>query len=196
MNDFSLWFYTGLEHIADLKGYDHILFLLALCGVYEWRQWKNLLVLITSFTIGHSVSLALSVLNIVKADTAWVELLIPITIVITCIYNLRRLDLNPQSSFRLNYFFALFFGIIHGLGFSTLLKSLLGSAENITMPLLAFNLGLEAGQIFIVLVVLLISVILTATFRVQRRSWNFFLSSAVFGVAFLMALERMSFLFE
>jgi ABC-type antimicrobial peptide transport system permease subunit len=196
VNDFSLWFFTGLEHIADLKGYDHILFLLALCGVYEWRQWKNLLVLVTAFTIGHSISLAFSVLDIVKADTEWVEFLIPVTILITCIYNLRRLDIAAQTSFRLNYFFALFFGIIHGLGFSTLLKSLLGSAENIVMPLLAFNLGLEAGQILIVLLVLLISVILAATFRVQRRNWNFFLSSAVFGIAFLMALERLSFLFE
>lgn len=196
MNDFSLWFFTGLEHIADLKGYDHILFLLALCGVYAWRQWKNLLVLITAFTIGHSVSLALSVLDIVKADTGWVEFLIPVTIIITCLYNLRHLDTVPQTNFRLNYFLALFFGVIHGLGFSTLLKSLLGSEENMAMPLLAFNLGLEAGQILIVLVVLLISVILTALFRVQRRNWNFFLSSAVFGVAFLMALERLSFLFE
>jgi ABC-type antimicrobial peptide transport system permease subunit len=196
VNDFSLWFFTGLEHIADLKGYDHILFLLALCGVYEWRQWKNLLVLVTAFTIGHSISLAFSVLDIVKADTEWVEFLIPVTILITYIYNLRRLDIAAQTSFRLNYFFALFFGIIHGLGFSTLLKSLLGSAENIVMPLLAFNLGLEAGQILIVLLVLLISVILAATFRVQRRNWNFFLSSAVFGIAFLMALERLSFLFE
>jgi len=196
LDDFSIWFTTGLEHIADWKGYDHILFLLALCGVYEWRQWKHLLVLVTAFTLGHSLTLALSVTDVIKPHTALIEFLIPLTILATCIYNLRRLDVGASPHFRPNYFLALFFGLIHGMGFSFLLKSLLGSEENIVWPLLAFNLGLEAGQILIVAGVLLISLFLTSFFRVQRRNFNFFVSSAVFGVAFLMALERIPALFE
>lgn len=196
VTDFSLWFITGLEHIADWKAYDHILFLLALCGVYEWKQWKNVLVLITAFTIGHSITLALSVTNVLQIETSWIEFLIPITIIITCIYNLKRLDIQAQMNFRLNYFLALFFGLIHGLGFSFLLKSLLGNESNVLVPLLSFNLGIEAGQILIVIAVLLISLFLTTIFGVQRRNWNFFISSAVFGVALIMSLERLAVLFE
>ena len=192
MNDFSLWFSTGWQHIADLKGYDHILFLLALCGVYEWKQWKNLLVLVTAFTIGHSFTLALSVLDLVRVQPSWIEFFIPITILVTCAYNLSRLDDTSKPNFRPNYYLALFFGLIHGLGFSFLLKSLLGSEANILMPLLAFNLGLEIGQVMIVLAVLMISLLLTSRFGVQRRNWNFFISSAVFGVALLMSLERLA----
>ena len=195
MNDFALWFSTGLEHIADWKAYDHILFLLALCGVYEWRQWKSLLLLVTAFTLGHSLTLALSVLDVIHPHTAWVEFLIPVTILITCVYNLWRLDKIPAGRLAPNYFLALFFGLVHGMGFSFLLKSLLGSEENVTVPLLAFNLGLEAGQILIVAGVLSFSLFLTAIFRVSSRSRNFFISSAVFGVAFLMALERAAALF-
>lgn len=196
MDDFFLWFRIGLEHIADWKGYDHILFLLALCGVYEWKRWKNLLLLVTAFTLGHSLTLALSVLDFIHVKTAWIEFLIPITIIVTCLYNLKSLENKEPGNFRLNYFLALFFGLIHGLGFSFLLKSLLGTESDVVWPLLSFNLGLEAGQIVIVAGVLLFSLFLTAVLRVQRRSWNFFISSAVFGAAFLMALERLTSLFE
>lgn len=193
MQEFTLWLQIGMEHIADWKAYDHMLFLLALCGVYELKQWKNVLVLITAFTIGHSISLAISVLGWINVDSAWIELLIPLTIGITCLFNLRHLTQTPKN-FTLNYFLALFFGLIHGLGFSFLLKSLLSHEEQIALPLLAFNLGIELGQIGIVLAVLLISILLTSLLRTERRNWNFFISSAVFGIAFIMSLERMSFL--
>lgn len=195
MNDFSLWFTTGLAHIADWKAYDHILFLLALCGVYEWGQWKNLLVLVTAFTVGHSITLALSVTDLIHPNTDWVEFLIPVTILATCVYNLRRVDLPPDTDFRTNYFLALFFGLVHGMGFSFLLRSLLGPETDIAVPLLAFNLGLEAGQVLIVTGVLLISLLLTAVFSLRRRNRNFFISSAVFGIACMMALERLPILF-
>lgn len=193
MQEFTLWLQIGMEHIADWKAYDHMLFLLALCGVYELKQWKNVLVLITAFTIGHSISLAISVLGWITVGSAWIELLIPVTIAITCLFNLRHLTQMPKN-FTLNYFLALFFGLIHGLGFSFLLKSLLSHEEQIALPLLAFNLGIELGQIGIVLAVLLISILLTSLLRTERRNWNFFISSAVFGIAFIMSLERMSFL--
>jgi HupE / UreJ protein len=191
LNDFYLWFSTGLEHIADWKGYDHILFLLALCGVYELREWKQLLILITAFTLGHSLTLALSVLDVLKIRTPVVEFLIPVTILLTCIMNLTDLQKNRQrSQARLRYAAALFFGLIHGLGFSFLLKSMLGQEENIVPPLFAFNLGLEAGQLLIVAVVLLLSVLSTRLIHFQERDKNFFLSSAVFGIACMMMLER------
>lgn len=191
MSDFYLWFSTGLEHIADWKGYDHILFLLALCGVYSLREWRKLLVLVTAFTVGHSLTLALSVLDVIQVKTAWIEFLIPVTIVLTCIMNLAERGKSRQlPNARLRYLAALFFGLIHGMGFSFLLKSLLGAEENITIPLFAFNLGLEAGQLLIVAVVLLLSVFTTRLIHIQESDKNFFLSSAVFGIAFVMMLER------
>lgn len=194
MSDFYLWFSTGLEHIADWKGYDHILFLLALCGVYNLREWRSLLILVTAFTLGHSLTLALSVLDVVKVKTAWIEFLIPVTIVLTCAMNLAELKKNRvQSHPRMRYLAALFFGLIHGLGFSFLLKSLLGAEENIVPPLFAFNLGLEAGQLLIVAVVLLLSALATKLIHFRERDKNFFLSSAVFGIAFMMMLERVPF---
>jgi hypothetical protein len=193
LSDFYLWFSTGLEHIADWKGYDHILFLLALCGVYGLREWRQLLVLVTAFTVGHSLTLALSVLDILKARSAVVEFLIPITILLTCVMNLVDLKKASKRGFRVRYLAALFFGLIHGMGFSFLLKSLLGSEENIVPPLFAFNVGLEAGQLLIVAVVLLLSSLATSLIHIPERDKNFFLSSAVFGIAVVLMLERMPF---
>src|SRR4030095_5285467 len=157
MQDFWLYFQLGRDHIADWKGYDHILFVTALCLRYLLKDWKKVLILVTAFTIGHSITLALSVLNYVTLSVRWVEFLIPVTIVVTALSNIWQKDFQFKSRFPLIYFFALFFGLIHGLGFSNYLKSLLGKTTNIVSELLAFNLGLEFGQILIVLVVLLIS---------------------------------------
>jgi hypothetical protein len=189
LSDFYIWFITGLEHIADWKGYDHMLFLLALCGVYSLTDWKKLLILITAFTIGHSVTLALSVLNYIVIKSEWIEFFIPVTILSTCILNLKNLD-KPVKNQSVKYTLTLFFGLIHGLGFSYLLKSLLGKEENITLPLFAFNIGLEAGQIIIVGLIFLISLTLTSFLKIAERDKNFFISSAVFGIAFIMTSER------
>ncbi len=191
MSDFYIWFNTGLEHIADWNGYDHMLFLLALCGVYSINDWKKLLILITAFTIGHSITLALSALNLVVIKSEWIEFLIPLTILITCVVNLFHLN-QPLKNHYTKYVLTLFFGLIHGLGFSYLLKSLLGKEENITLPLFAFNIGLEAGQIIIVGVIFLISLILSGLFKISERDKNFFISSAVFGIAFIMTTERIN----
>lgn len=195
MNDFYIWFITGLEHIADLNGYDHMLFLLALCGVYSFKDWKNLLILITAFTIGHSVTLALSVLNYIIIKSEWIEFFIPVTILSTCILNLKNLD-KPVKNQSVKYILTLFFGLIHGLGFSYLLKSLLGKEENISLPLFAFNIGLEAGQIIIVGLIFLISLTLTSFLKIAERDKNFFISSAVFGIAFIMTSERLNTLIQ
>lgn len=191
MNDFFIWFSTGFEHIADFRGYDHILFLITLCGVYTLKQWKSLLVLVTAFTIGHCLTLALSTFRILNVNTALVEFLISLTILASCIYNLYNRNRIITEHFKANYWMALFFGLIHGLGFSTLLRSLLGSSQNILSQLFAFNIGLEAGQLIIVSVIIVFSVALTSIFMLRKQDVNFFLSSAVFGIAFIMALERL-----
>jgi hydrogenase/urease accessory protein HupE len=190
MQDFWLYFQLGREHIADWQGYDHILFVTALCLRYLLRDWKKVLIWVTAFTIGHSITLALSVYNIINIPSRWIEFLIPVTIVITALSNVLKADTEPKGRFPLVYFYALFFGLIHGLGFSNYLKSLLGKSESIITELLAFNLGLEAGQLIIVAGVLVVSWLFVAIFKVPRREYIVFLSGAVFGVAFIMAIER------
>lgn len=189
MGEFNIWFITGLEHIADLNGYDHMLFLLALCGVYSTKDWKKILLLITAFTIGHSITLALSTLEFILIKSEWIEFLIPLSILITCILNLKNLDMPLKHHWN-KYIITLFFGLIHGMGFSYLLKSLLGKHESIIYPLFAFNIGLEAGQIIIVASIFLISLILTSYKKINERDKNFFISSATFGIAFIMTVER------
>lgn len=193
MNDFGLFFQMGYEHIADLKGIDHIMFVAALCIRYQFADWKKLLWLVTAFTIGHSITLALSVFNILNYSTSWIEFLIPVTIVITAISNVFVKKFVYKAKFPLIYFFALFFGLIHGLGFSNYLKSLLSKGENIVPELLAFNLGLEAGQLLIVLCILFISLIFVNLFKVSRREYILFISGGVFAIALQMALERIPF---
>ncbi|MCW3467518.1 HupE/UreJ family protein [Chitinophaga nivalis] len=184
----ELYFQLGWQHILNWDAYDHILFVIALSAIYVLRDWKKVLVLVTAFTIGHSITLALSVLHIIRIPGALIEFLIPVTICITAFSNIVRKEEAPRH-LQLNYFYALFFGLIHGLGFSNYLKSLLGSQANIVQPLLGFNIGLEFGQILIVLTVLLLSAVAVNMAGVKRRDWNMFLSSATFGIAFLMVLQ-------
>jgi hypothetical protein len=190
MNDFSLYFNLGWKHIADLKGIDHILFVAALCLRYQFPDWKKLLILITAFTIGHSITLALSVVNLIRYSTAWIEFLIPVTIVITALTNLFVRKFTFKSRYPFIYFLALFFGLIHGLGFSSYLKSILGRDESIFLQLLAFNIGLEIGQLLIVLVVLVVSLIFVAFFKFNRREYLLFISGGILALALQMAIER------
>jgi hypothetical protein len=190
MQDFWLYFTLGFEHIADLAGYDHIIFVLALFLRYTFDDWKRIVVLITAFTVGHSITLALSTLNYINVSAEWIEFLIPLTIVITAISNIRQKEFRFRTRFPPIYFLALFFGLIHGLGFSNYLKSLLGRDTNIIPQLLAFNLGLEVGQLLIVALVLIVSLICIRFLNFQRREYLLYGSGAVFGIALLMALER------
>ncbi|MGY4386420.1 hypothetical protein ACVWYN_003475 [Pedobacter sp. UYP24] len=191
MQDFSLYFDLGWQHILDWNGYDHILFVMALCGVYTLREWKKVLILVTAFTIGHSLTLALSVFNLVHINTAVIEFLIPVTILITALTNILSKKTKPKS-IRLKYFLALAFGLIHGMGFSNYLKSLLGKSTSIVAELLAFNIGLEVGQVVIVTLTLIFGFILVALVKIKLWNWTFFLSSAIFGISFIMAAERLS----
>jgi len=203
MNDFKLYLETGFQHIANWNGQvsfwsqlagltssDHILFIIALTIRYQFADWKKIIVLVTAFTIGHSITLALSVLNIVSYSVNWIEFLIPITILITAISNLFVKKFVFKTKFPPIYFMALFFGLIHGLGFSSYLKSMLGKDQSILTQLLAFNLGLELGQILIVLIILIISFLFVGLIKVNRREWLLFVSAAVFALALNMAIDR------
>lgn len=189
MSDFSLWFITGLQHILDWNGYDHICYVLVLAVSFPVKEWKKLLGLITAFTIGHSLTLALSVLDIIKVPQSTIEVLIPLTILLTCIFTIIKRE-QAVKTVSVNYFLALFFGLIHGMGFSYLLKSMLGREQSIISPLFSFNLGLEAGQLVIVAAVILISLFLENVLKIKRGNYVFFLSAAVFGIASVLLLER------
>ena len=188
----EFWMYTqiGFNHIANLSGMDHILFVAALCIRYQFSDWKKWLILITAFTIGHSITLVLSVFNYLDFSTSWIEFLIPVTILITSISNMFVQKFSFNTRFPVIYFFALFFGLIHGLGFSFYLKSLLGLQQNIAPALLAFNLGLEIGQILIVMAILVISFIFVTLLKAPRRDFILIVSGGILALSLQMAIER------
>lgn len=190
LSDFTIWFLLGLEHIADLNAYDHILFLVALCSVYQLAQWKKLLVLVTAFTVGHCATLALSTFQVINIPSAIIELLIPITIIITAGFNLKRVGNETIVVKPVQYLMALFFGLIHGLGFSYLLRSLLGKTASIVQPLFAFNVGLEAGQIIIILCILFITMFIDKLFPTHLRNRKIVFLLAAIAVALTMCVER------
>jgi hypothetical protein len=191
MEEFIIFLKLGFDHITDLNGYDHLLFIVALCAIYDLNDWKKVLVSITAFTVGHSITLALSVLNLVHFSTDLIEFLIPVTIMITCIGNLFLNKGKKQSAiFSLRYPTTLFFGLIHGLGFSNYLRSLLGNSNSIVSELLAFNLGLEFGQILIVLVFLLINYIFIKIIKVQKVSFVKILSAFLAGITFTLIIDK------
>ena len=191
MTTFGLYMGLGFGHISDLAAHDHILFLTALCAVYGIKHWKKVLILVTAFTIGHTLTLALATLKVVAVSTGLIEFLIPVTIFITGLWNvIQRGDRLDKGSHRFKYGAALFFGLIHGLGFSNYLRSLLGMEESIIMPLFSFNLGLEIGQVLIVVMVLLLSFLFVDVSGVKRREWNLLLSGAAMGVSLVLCIER------
>jgi hypothetical protein len=189
MGDFGFYFGLGWEHIMSLDAMDHILFVLVLAAIYLLRDWKQVLILVTAFTIGHSITLALSTLNIIQISSGLVEFLIPCTIVITAVSNLFQKGLTKRGM-QLNYFLALFFGLIHGLGFANTLRFMLAQEGSLGWALFGFNVGLEAGQLVIVMLILLIAQLIVEIFKVARRDWVLFISAAVFSLALSMAVER------
>lgn len=191
-SDFLFYFDLGWSHIVSLDALDHQLFILALVAIYTTKQIKQILILITAFTIGHSATLALSTLDIIRFDSTWVEFLIPCTIFITALVNLFK-NGKRGKSVQINYFLALFFGLIHGMGFANSVRMMLAKDQYIGWGLFGFNLGLEVGQIVFVILTLLTSSIILYFFKVRQRDWVIFLSSAVFALALQMALQRIPF---
>lgn len=188
MNDFIFYLTEGWRHIISIDALDHQLFIFALAVVYTFADWKKVLVLITAFTIGHSLTLALSVLNIIRIPSAIVEFLIPITIALTSIWNL--VNGKPVKKINTNYFLALFFGLIHGLGFANSIRIMLASDQSLGWGLFGFNVGLEAGQIVVVLIILSIGKILLDAVKVPQKIYIFVISLAVFIFALKMAIDR------
>jgi hypothetical protein len=193
MSQFQLYFGLGKSHILDYaNGYDHIIFVVALCALYLTREWKQILILVTAFTIGHSITLALSTLRIISVKVELIEFLIPLTIFITAVSNLFKNENNLTGrSVQMNYLFAGFFGLIHGLGFSSYLRSILGKDENIITQLFAFNLGLEFGQLIIVAIFMAAAFILVDLFGLNRRDWKMVISSAIAGIALVLMKGNM-----
>ena len=191
MSVFELYLRLGIEHIADFEGYDHILFVLSISIVYSIKQWKKLLILITAFTIGHSLTLVLATLKIIKVPTDLIEFLIPITIILTSLGNLfQKSEKISSRSHHFRYAIALFFGLIHGLGFSNFLRALLSEVESMLVPLLAFNIGIEIGQLIIVLIILGFAILFVDIAGVKRREWVLILSGGALGISLIMAVER------
>jgi hypothetical protein len=190
MKDFGLYFTTGLQHILTWHALDHNLFVAALCLRYQFKDYKKIIILVTAFTVGHCATLVLSSLNVISIRPVITEFFIALTIVFTAIDNVFVKDVAHQRKFSFIYFMALLFGMIHGLGFAYGLKSILGKNENIFIPLLAFNCGIEVAQILVALVVLSVSYIFAHILNVPFRTWLLFVSGIIFGLALRMAVDR------
>ncbi|MAZ25965.1 MAG: HupE / UreJ protein [Cytophagaceae bacterium] len=189
MSDFWFYFKMGLEHVLDWQAYDHILFFIVLTVPYEFRNWQRTLLLVTLFTLGHTTSLILSVYEVVSVDSGLVEFLIPCTIFVSALYNVFTAGKSGKKDrFNLLLFAALFFGLIHGLGFSSFFKMLTAHLDSKMLPLLEFALGIEASQIIVVLVVLVLNLIFQGVFRFSRRDWVLFISAVVIGIVIPMLM--------
>lgn len=192
MSEFWLYFNIGLQHVLDIEGYDHILFLIALTVPYAFKDWKRVLILVSLFTLGHTLALLLSVFDVIMIKASLVEFLIPITILITALYHLFTAGKSAKKeSITFVAFITLFFGIIHGLGFSNYFKSILpGDTVDKIVPLLEFALGIETAQLIVVLIVLLLSYIVQTFFRFSKRDWTLVVSAFVIGVVLPMIIDN------
>ena len=192
MSDFAFYFKMGWQHIISADALDHQLFILALTCVYTTKDIKRVLILVTAFTIGHSLTLALSVYDVIRFSSKWVEFLIPCTIFVTALNNIFQLNSAAKSA-RINYYLALCFGLIHGMGFANAIRIMLARDQTIGLGLFGFNVGLEAGQIFVVAIILVIAILFLDVIKIKRRDWVLFLSAGVFALSLKMALERIPF---
>lgn len=190
MHSFGFYLELGFRHISDLAGYDHILFLIVLCATYRLNQWRALLVLVTAFTAGHSITLALTSFSVLTIKSEIIEFLIPVTIMATAIHNLFLKPTSEIAGHTRAYWMALFFGFIHGMGFANYFRALLIDESSIFTPLLGFNLGIELGQLFFVLLIVGLAYMVTNWLRMPQRDWNIFVSGGGFSLALMLAIEN------
>ncbi len=185
---FKDYFLLGVEHILSLNALDHLLFLVALTAVSTLKNWRQLLVLITAFTIGHCLTLGFGTYNLIKIKSNTIEFLIPVTIIGTALYNIIQF-FKQNTTLGLNYWIALFFGCIHGMGFSNGLKSMLSKSQSIFTPLLAFNLGIELAQLIVVIAILLIGFLVMK--KLPQKYWVLTLSYGCLILACLMVWKSL-----
>lgn len=191
MSEFWVYFQIGLHHVLDIQAYDHVLFLMALVIPFTFKDWKKIILSVTLFTLGHTTALVFSVYKILVVKANFIEFLIPITILLTAIYNLASIGKSNKKE-KINWVFliTLFFGIIHGFGFSNYFNTLLGGSSNSKLvPLLEFALGIEAAQLTVVLAVLVLAYIVQTVFKYSRRDWILVGSAFIVGVVLPMIIE-------
>ncbi len=192
MHPFNFYLKLGFEHIADMAAYDHILFLVVLCAVYRIEQWRKILILVTAFTIGHSITLVLVSLDIFSISSKIIKFLIPATIFITALHNVMTPGSSKENSSKMtrNYAMALFFGLIHGMDFSNYFKALIMDPSDIVIPLLGFNIGIELGQLLVVFFIVSVAFLFLNIFKVKHREWNVFISGAAAGMSLISMFEN------
>ena len=189
MQDFLFYLQLGWEHIISKDALDHQLFILALIAIFSFRDWKKVLILVTAFTIGHSLTLVLSALDVFRFPSDWVEFLIPYTIVFTALDHIIFSN-NEKKLIQLNNYLALLSGLIHGMGFANSVRMMLANEQDITLPLFGFNVGLELGQIIVVAIALFIHYIFSEVLKLSNKIWIYIISVPIFIFALKMALER------
>lgn len=189
IGDFLFYFQLGWSHLVSFDALDHQLFILSLVVLYTFYDFKNIVILVTAFTIGHSITLVLSAIDIFRFPSNWVEFLIPCTIVITALGNIINIKYKTNAN-TINYYFAIGFGLIHGMGFANTIRMILAKDQFIGWGLLSFNLGLEIGQLFFVAFILLLTTLALEYFKVKKSNWVLFISAAVFSLSLQMALKR------
>lgn len=191
MEDFWLYLKLGFDHVLNWNAYDHVLFLAALVASYSFQQSRKVVWLVTLFTIGHVLSLALSAYNILRISEDLIEFLIPVSIIFTAVYNIFTAGKTKgKSKINLLYFLTFFFGLVHGFGFSFHFNMLAKSADNIFLMLVEFALGIELAQILVVFVVLLVGFIVQNIFRFSKRDWVLVISSIVLGMTIPILAEN------
>lgn len=189
MSDFWLYFKLGLEHVLDWKAYDHLLFLITICLAYSFNSWKRLLLLVTVFTLGHTLSLFLSNYNIVNVSVLWIEFLIPVTILVAALFTIfKARKFERSQKMGILYLITVFFGLIHGLGFAGYYKMINSDGE--LFPLLEFALGIEVAQIIIVLGVLILAYVAQNFLGLKRRDWILVIASVVVGMVIPMLIDK------
>lgn len=191
MHPFTNYLRLGYEHIISFAALDHILFLIALMAIYQTKNWLKVVISVSFFTLGHSVTLSLGALNMVDINQGLVEFLIPVTIVFTALLNLTKMGQNQKSKFK--YWIASIFGLIHGLGFSNYYDMLVMGETNYWQALIPFNIGIELAQLLVVACMLAIMGFYSFILNKKIRDWNLFISGAAFGLAFIMCIENWPF---
>lgn len=189
----NFWFNVqyGMNHVLDINAYDHVLFLVVLTVPYMFKDWKRVLLLVTMFTLGHTISLILAVYGVISINSSLVEFLIPITILIVALYNVFTAGKKaPSEKIGILFFSTLFFGLVHGLGFASEFKMFVGRSSNKLLPLVEFALGIELAQIIIVFVVLFLGFICQTVFRFSKRDWIMVLSAIVIGLVIPMLISN------